>query len=264
MGNPIRLSLLAGAASACALALATPAAAQYRSPYPARNYQDTGMDSRIGQLRVRLDAEYRRGIIGRGEVARLRARLDEITRLQRVYYRNGLNAAERADLDRRIRDFRLAFRLAADRGGGNGRGTYDRDDDGRDDYGRDEAYGRDDDVRAGDEYRRGNADGRGDIDDDDDDYRSDDRIDSDRDGWDDRDRDRDGRWEDDSPEVGVNLSTGMLRVGQRAGANLGGVPSQYRDRYRDGGGVYYRSDGRAIYQIDARTNAVVRIYAIGR
>ena len=36
-----------------------------------------------------------------------------------------------------------------------------------------------------------------------------------------------------------------LRVGQRATGNLGAVPYEYRNRYRDGNGVYYRSDGRA-------------------
>ena len=55
-----------------------------------------------------------------------------------------------------------------------------------------------------------------------------------------------------------------LRVGQRASANLGAVPYQYRSQYRDGGGVYYRSDGRSIYQIDARTNTVLRIYDMNR
>ena len=55
-----------------------------------------------------------------------------------------------------------------------------------------------------------------------------------------------------------------LSVGARAPGNLGAVPSQYRYRYRDGNGVYYRSDGRQIYQIDARTNTILRIYAIDR
>jgi hypothetical protein len=57
---------------------------------------------------------------------------------------------------------------------------------------------------------------------------------------------------------------GCLRVGQRATANLGGVPYEYRGQYRDGGGVYYRSDGRAIYQIDARTGTILSVYPIGR
>jgi hypothetical protein len=55
-----------------------------------------------------------------------------------------------------------------------------------------------------------------------------------------------------------------LRVGQRATGNLGAVPYEYRNQYRDGGGVYYRSDGRAIYQIDARTDTVIRIYNMNR
>jgi hypothetical protein len=42
------------------------------------------------------------------------------------------------------------------------------------------------------------------------------------------------------------------------------VPYEYRGQYRDGGGVYYRSDGRAIYQIDARTNTVLGVYPVGR
>lgn len=245
MAFTIRLGLLAGATSVSALAMAAPASAQYRSaPYPAAQYQGAGIDARIGQLRVRLDAEYRRGTIDRGELGALRGRLDQITRLQRLYYRNGLNATERADLERRLRDFRMAMRDSTGRG-------YDRDDDYR-------AYDRDDD-----DYRRGDSYGRGDRDDDD--YRDDDRMDRDRDGWDDRDRDRDGRWQDDvRSDDEDDYSDVTLRVGQRATTGLGGVPYQYRDRYRNGGGFHYRSDGRAIYQIDSRTNAVVRIYPIGR
>ena len=245
MAVSIRLGLLAGAASVFALAMAAPAGAQYR-PAPAPYYNSTGIDARIGQLRLRLDAELRRGTISRGEAALLRARLDQITRLQRLYLRGGLSARERADLDNRLREFRIALREASDRGGRYGRGDYDRDDDYRDND-------RDDD-------RRGNASGRGDDDYDDDDDRDDDRIDRNRDGLDDRDRDRDGRWQDDDDDY----PNATLRVGQRATTNLGIVPYQYRDRYRDGGGVYYRSDGRAIYQIDARTNAIVRIYPLDR
>jgi hypothetical protein len=55
------------------------------------------------------------------------------------------------------------------------------------------------------------------------------------------------------------LGGGGLRVGQRATANLGGVPAEFRNQYRDGNGVYYRSDGRSIYQIDAQTQTVVRV-----
>ncbi len=61
-----------------------------------------------------------------------------------------------------------------------------------------------------------------------------------------------------------NDECGGLRVGQRAGGNLSAVPYQYRTQFRDGGGVYYRSDGRAIYQIDARTDTVLRVYDMNR
>ena len=57
---------------------------------------------------------------------------------------------------------------------------------------------------------------------------------------------------------------GGLRVGQQATANLGAVPYAYRAQYRDGNGAYYRSDGRQIYQIDARTHTVARVYAMNR
>ena len=58
---------------------------------------------------------------------------------------------------------------------------------------------------------------------------------------------------------GRECTTGV-RVGQRVSGNLYAVPSNLRSRYRDGGGVYYRSDGRNILQIDARTQTVLRVY----
>jgi hypothetical protein len=51
-----------------------------------------------------------------------------------------------------------------------------------------------------------------------------------------------------------------FEVGQRVSGSLYDVPYQYRDRYRDGRDVYYRSDGRAIYAIDARTDTVIRVH----
>jgi hypothetical protein len=60
------------------------------------------------------------------------------------------------------------------------------------------------------------------------------------------------------------VGNSCLRVGERVSGNLGSVPYQYRDRYRDGGGVYYRSDGRSIYRIDARTSTILDIYPMGR
>ena len=57
---------------------------------------------------------------------------------------------------------------------------------------------------------------------------------------------------------------GGLRVGQRASSGLYGLQGGYRDQYRDGNGAYYRTDGRQIYQIDARTQTVVRVYPMNR
>jgi hypothetical protein len=105
------------------------------------------------------------------------------------------------------------------------------------------------------------------------------RIDRNNDGYDDRDYDRDGRWDDDVVEgntqqqergvIGTLIDTflggaGTLRVGDPAPDNLGAVPYAYRNQYRDGNGVYYRSDGRAIYEINASTRRVGRIYPIQR
>ena len=55
-----------------------------------------------------------------------------------------------------------------------------------------------------------------------------------------------------------------LRVGDRADGDLSAVPNAYRTRFRDGGGVYYRYGDGSVYQIDARTGLVLRIYPIDR
>ncbi|HEY5711749.1 MAG TPA: hypothetical protein VIT38_07625 [Allosphingosinicella sp.] len=51
-----------------------------------------------------------------------------------------------------------------------------------------------------------------------------------------------------------------LLIGQRAPTNLGRVPYDYGARYRDREDVYYRSDGRSIYEIDARSGMVMQVY----
>ena len=48
-------------------------------------------------------------------------------------------------------------------------------------------------------------------------------------------------------------------VGQRFTGGLYAVPSNYRARFRDRPGVYYRSDGRNIIAIDARTHVILDI-----
>ena len=53
-------------------------------------------------------------------------------------------------------------------------------------------------------------------------------------------------------------------VGDRVGFDLDPVPYQYRRTYRDRDGIYFRSDGRNIYEIDARTNTVLRVHRASR
>jgi hypothetical protein len=55
-----------------------------------------------------------------------------------------------------------------------------------------------------------------------------------------------------------------VEAGERAPSNLGAVPYELRNQFRDGNGIVYRSDGQRIYQIDVRTNTVLRVYAPDR
>ncbi len=257
-------------AATSAIAAAAPASAQSASAQSAsaqsRGYGGYGnyngnVEVRADQLQMRLQAGIRSGAITRAEAAPLREQLRQLTRLERLYARDGISGRERADLQHRINSIRQGIRMAER----DGAGRYD------------DRFGRD-----GDRYGRGEDDryGRGDRDDDR--YgRGDDRYDRDNDRYDDRDYDRDGRRDNDEAYRDGNYrqsdgrgavgqiidritGNGGLRVGQRASADLGGVPYAYRTQYRDGNGVYYRSDGRQIYQIDARTQTVVRIYAMNR
>ena len=55
-----------------------------------------------------------------------------------------------------------------------------------------------------------------------------------------------------------------LRVGARASGNLSTLPTSYRNQFRDGNGIVYRTDGQQIYQIDSRTSTVLRVYGMNR
>jgi len=250
-------------AATSVIAAAAPAAAQ--SGGYGGGYGNAQL--RSDQLQVQLQAGIRSGAITRAEAVPLREQLRQLTRLEGLYGRDGISGRERADLQHRINSLRQGIRTAErGRGGRYGRDEdrYDRDDDR---YGRADVDGRYDRDNDGWDDRDGNRDGRWDVES---------RYDSNRDGYDDRDHDRDGRWDDEdgyrqSDERGVVgqiidrvTGNGDLRVGQRVSADLGGVPYAYRTRYRDSDGVYYRSDGRQIYQIDARTQTVVRVHAMNR
>ena len=249
-------------AATTALTISVPAAAQYAGG---------NVQSRVDQLRMELQTNVQRGDISRSEAVPLREQLRQLVQLERRYASNGINGRERADLQHRINTLRQGIRIASrDHQGRNDRDDrYDRDDD-RYDRNVDRNYDRNND---GWDDRDGNRDGRWDVDS---------RNDGNRDGWDDRDQDRDGRWDDDDDrydrdEVSGNGNRGLigtlidsvtggggLRVGQQASANLGPVPYAYQSQFRDGNGAYYRSDGRQIYQIDARTHVIARIFAMNR
>jgi hypothetical protein len=53
-----------------------------------------------------------------------------------------------------------------------------------------------------------------------------------------------------------------LEIGERAPSSLYTLPSNYRNRYSDYGNTLYRTDGRAIYEIDARSGRVIGIYGM--
>lgn len=227
-----------------AAAITSPAAAQY----PNDGYQNRGdtyrdddraganMAPRIEQMRVRIQAGVQSGAISRREAVSLRTNLRSLTQLERQYSRGGLTNQEQQELQRRLRALRQDVRRAD--GGANGRyDDWDRQNDREDD--------RDDDRYDGRGY---DTDGR----------------------WNDDDRDDDDRQPPQRGGIGglidnvLGRNDATLQVGQRAPSNLYGVPYEYRDRYRDTNQSYYRSDGRQIYQIDARTQAVVRIHAMNR
>jgi hypothetical protein len=267
--------------AACALGVATPAAAQYVN---ANAGGAVGVENRLAQLESRIQAGVQAGSIDRTEAWRLRQEHRQLTRLYRQYSRNGLTVQERTDLQARFRDLRQDIRLAdggrtwrdGDRYGANVYQGTRYDSRGRvDPNGMYDRSGR----RIPDNVLYGNNVYQG--------QRYDRDGDPDEDGMYDRygnrlpdnvygqggpyeevcDRnDRGGLGgliddlfggDDDCRGVG-------LRVGQRVTGSLGAVPYEYRSQYRDGNGYYFRSDGRQIYQIDARTQTVVRIYSMNR
>ena len=234
--------ILMALAAGTALATAAPAVSQTAL----NTNTNSHMAVRIGQLQADLQAQIQAGTITRNEARPIRAQLRELRQLEAQYSANGLTWTERQDLQTRIRDLRGQINLAA----------------------------RNDLTR----------------------YGANTWIDNNRDGIDDRDLNRDGIIDrayganqnyqngyygqggplEPVPQCaqrsgiagvlgsvfGTNNSYCGLQVGQQVSSGLYAVPYQYQSQYRDGNGVYYRSDGRAIYQIDARTNVVTRVYGM--
>jgi hypothetical protein len=198
----------------------------------------TGIETRVDQLQARLDKGIDAGSITRDEAAPLREQLRTLRQTERTLGRNGWTSTERRDMQSRIQNTREQIRVAE-------RNQATR-------YGSNTGW-----------------------------------IDRNNDGWDDRDANRDGRLDsgytgqggplEELPACTTRSGLGgiignifgaqantncILQPGQRATGNLYGVPVDLRNQYRDGNGVYYRSDGNAVYQIDSRTNLVTRVYDI--
>jgi hypothetical protein len=253
-----KLLLTMTALSACAIA--APAAAQssgyqypnsgyqnngYQNGYQNNGYQNgyqnngyynqnanggVGMENRLARIDGRIQAGIQNGSIDQREARTLRRQLNDIRRLDQQYGRDGYSQQERADMQQRLRAFRDQLNYADGGRGGNGQ------------------YG------SNNGYNNGGYNGQG------------------------------GPYEevcDTQTSSGSGVLGGIfdsifgggastsgyancagLRVGQRVSGNLGAVPYQYRNQYRDSGNTYYRSDGRQIYQVDSRTNTVVRIFGM--
>jgi len=197
----------------------------------AAQYGRGDIQGRMQQLQVQLQAGVRSGAISRREAMPLDRQIREISDYARFNGRDGLNGRERRYLEQRMANLSQHIRYAEQTGDG-----------------RDMRYGR------GERYEDGRAYGANEG------YAREARLDRNGDGWDDRDFDRDGRIDD-----GRDGEDGAyLRVGQRISGNFAEMPVRYRDRYRDSDGSYYRYDRGNIYQVDARTDLILRIFADAR
>jgi hypothetical protein len=204
--------------------------AEYDSRYgaPGSNpnaYGAIAFDARIAQLGQRLEAGIRSGAISRRAAPALRQQLAELDRLERQTRARGLDRRQQNDMQQRIAQLRQQIRTAD-------RGAWDRNE------------------RQGDWAE---FDGHGGTD------------------WGQTSHGRSQAAECSGRTglggiveslIGGGGNSTCLRVGERVSGNLYGVPQQHAERYRDGGGVYYRSDGRMIYGIDARTHTVVQVYSM--
>jgi hypothetical protein len=230
--------ILMAMAALGAIAAAAPASAQYANANANVNAGGAvGIDNRIARIEQRIQAGIQAGTISRTEARDLRLRLRDIRRLDYQYGRNGYTQAERRDMQARLRAFREQLQMADGRRGNGQYGAYDDRYD--DDYDNDGNYGQGGPYEAVECDSRGNGNSGGGV--------LGGIFDSIFGGSrDDRDCDA------------------TLRVGQRASGNLSAVPYEYRNQFRDGNGIVYRTDGRVIYQIDVRTGRVLRIYDVDR
>jgi len=235
--------LLIALTAASALGVAAPAAAQtYQPNLNARG--SVGFDARIDNLQARLQAGVRSGSITRAEAQQLRPQLRQLRDLERQYSMNGLTREEQRDLQQRIRSVRQQLRMADNN-------AYDRYEQrglwseydaygqgyGQQGYGQ-QGYGQQGYYGVGGNYEEvsqicATGGSRGGI------------LGSLLGGL-----------------LGNGGSNNCLRVGQRVNTNVGYVPPQYQNQFRDGGGYVYRYVDGNVLQIDARTGVVARIWDV--
>ena len=130
--------IITAIAALSAVGLAAPAVAQDRyGNNNAYGYANGyGIDARTDQLQRRIQVGIQRGTISRQEAVYLRDSFRQLNRLERQYSRGGLNRGERQDLQQRVqqlqRQIQLAERNRDGRGWNDGRdwsdGRGDRDD----------------------------------------------------------------------------------------------------------------------------------------
>ncbi len=240
----LKLKLLAGAvvlAVGATGATGVPAAAQVGSSYYNQHPQ-----TRIEQLRQRLERDIQSRRISQREGYTLRQELRTLWQLERRYAAGGLSRFERDQLNQRIWNLEQRMHYAS-RGRYYGDQAYDdRRGRGYDDYqrGYDDRYNRDDEE----DYREGQWDERsGD--------------------WNDRD------WEADRPDdYGWGERDERYEPNPRSNDNRGygtregtyPVPEQFRHLYRDTNRYYYRYRDGYVYQIDRTTHRTLNTVWVGR
>jgi hypothetical protein len=250
-----------------------------------------GVQNRIVQLETRLNAGVQAGSIDRNEARTLRQQIRQLRQMEMQYSANGLTQQERSTLQQRIRSVRDQLRTAYGRG-------YAYDDSGWDNYGnaygtntvRTDQYGRPlgNNSVTYDQYGRAVANngvaydqyGR--------------PVGNSSVTYDQYGRPiQNGYYGQGGPYepvpqnngaggvlgsvlgsvvgggsgvggiLGTILGNGGLRSGDVITNTIGSVLSRgttYGSQYQDNSNVYYRSDGQRVYEIDARTNRVIRVY----
>lgn len=244
----------------------------YGQPYGQTNVNAGGtvaIGNRIANLEARFNAGVQAGVIDRTEAARIQRQLASLRQMEQRYGYDGLSRQERTGLQAQIRATRDQIRIAGGSGWANRYGWADSD---LDAYGN--AYG----GAYGNGYatpgytydRYGNrVPVQG--------YTTDrygNRVPTGYYG-------QGGPYEP-APSTGVggllggvlggNSSSGVLgSILGNGGLSIGSVISSVIGNalggannygYRDRSDVYFRSDGQRVYEIDARTNTVVRIHPL--